>query len=165
MKTPLCEFCLHTRDLCGGCLHKLETGAISQADVEVSRVLEKFREKLALEQVILTRAEDCGNILFLFTQTSPGLLIGRGGKTISVLIKESGKHIRVVQETTDFHKLVEEVLHPVKPKSVSGVFHDGKETTKITVPRFLNHKLPTTPEKLGQMLEKVLKKTVKIVLE
>lgn len=165
MKTPLCEFCLQTSELCGGCSHKLKTGQMHEVEVTLSRLLAKYKEKLALEKVHFTRAFDCGNIIFLFTSSNPGFLIGRGGKVISTLIKEAGKHVRVVRESKDFHSLAEEILHPIKLLHVNSVFHEGKEVTKLIVSKKLFGKLPCKPPQLEKLLSALTGKQVKMGFE
>lgn len=165
MKTPLCEFCLQTSELCGGCTHKLQMGKISELEVKLARAMTKHAKKLALDGVNFTRAYDCGNIIFLFTSTSPSQLIGRGGKVISHLIQEIGKHIRVIREDADFHAVVDEILRPVKPLHANSVFHNGKEVTKIVVAKSLAGKLPCKPAELEKLLTTLAGKPVKMAFE
>lgn len=165
MKTPLCEFCLKTSELCSGCTHRLQSGKLREIEVALSRVMKKYEEKHSLEHVHFTRAYDCGNIAFLFTSTNPGFLIGKGGKVISSLIKEVGKHIRVVKESNDFHLLCEEILRPVKPLHATSVFHDGKEATKMVVEKKDFAKLPAKPAQLEKLLSELAGKPIKMAFE
>ncbi len=165
MKTPLCEFCLQTRELCGGCSNKLKTGQMREAEVMLSRLLAKHKERMGLEKVQFTRAYDCGNIIYLFTSTSPALLIGRGGKAISTIIREAGKHIRIVKENNEFNILAEEILQPVKLLHVNSVFHDGKEVAKLVVPKNLFGKLPCKVPELEKLLSTLAGKQVKMAFE
>jgi len=165
MRTPLCEFCLQTAELCGGCSSKLQKGALTQLEVDISRFLANHEKEFALQELEFTRAIDCGNIVFIFTKTGPGLLIGKGGRTISRLIKQLGKHVRVVRESTDLHALAEEILHPIKLVHVNKIFHEGKEKTKILIPRKLFPKLPARAQDLEKLIEKITGKSVQISAE
>lgn len=156
---------MQTSGLCSGCEHKLESGELREVEVGLSHLLAKYREKLALERVEFTRAYDLGNIIFVFTSSNPGFLIGRGGKVISTLIKGQGKHIRVVRENSDLHALAEEILRPVKLLHVNSVFHDGSEVTKIVVSQKLSVKLPAKPVELEKLFANLSGKQVKIAFE
>ncbi len=165
VKTPLCESCRSTSGLCSGCQRRLDKGEITLADVDVSRLLAQNKEKLSLEAVEVTRAFDCGNMIFLFTRSPPGHLIGRDGRTANYLKKELGKHVRVIQLAADKFKLVEEVIHPVKPLGINTVFRDGAQVEKIRISEDDSRKLPTAPDRLTDLFTRVLEAPAVLVEE
>lgn len=165
MKTPLCEPCLQTRDLCSGCSLKLESGVLSSFEVDFSRTLHKLEEKLALEEVDLSHAFDCDNIAYVITRTPAGHLIGKGGRTVRTLRKEVGKHVRVIQFPCDRQRLAEEVLHPVKPLGFTTIFREGKNLLKVRVPKRGARDLPARLPLLNGVFSRLLGEQTIVVLE
>ncbi len=165
MKVPLCEICLTTSGLCSGCSRKLAAGEVTEFEVSFSRLLAKLKTKLALEHVEVKRAFDCGNIAYIITTTSAGHLIGKGGKVVNALKKDLSKHVRVIQMHADKHRLVEEVLHPVKPLGFTTLYKAGAQVLKIRLPRTTPRGLPTTIACLQTVLTTLLNQPVEIVQE
>lgn len=165
MKTPICEICAVTASLCSGCQARLENKEISEVDVKISQLLYKHKSHFQLDDVHFLKAFDCDNIIYLLTRSEPGFLVGKKGKIISVLSKEVGRHLRVVKETSDHHKLIEELLHPVNPLGVNTVFKATGTAIKVRIAKRDLPRLPTNLPALQNVLTKLLNKEVQLSFE
>ena len=98
MVLPICDVCLKSGILCQGCENKLESGEITQIDLDIAKVLFKLGEgKLGFKKTI-----EVGDIVIIVTEKDQvGKLIGKSGKIVRELSRTVGKKIRVVGEDSE----------------------------------------------------------------
>ena len=80
MKTPICTFDAKTGILCNLCESKLESGQITQSDVESSIVLTRLAQKnSSINKMTLVSAKEIENehILILKKQEVDEVIVGR----------------------------------------------------------------------------------------
>jgi transcription antitermination factor NusA-like protein len=114
MRTPICRPCAIGNSLCPACQAKLSSGEISELDIEVSRIIYKVNEFYNLSLASFTHAIDVGEQVIIFTDGEPGVLIGRGGRVISAISSALGKRARVVSQSPDARRMLEDLIFPAK---------------------------------------------------
>ena len=165
MKTPICQPCGWGSSLCPVCTEKLASGAISPLDVEVSRILYKINEQHNLSLASFTHAMDMGEQVLVFTDTEPGVLIGRGGKVVSALSAALGKRVRIISQNGDGRRSLEDLLMPVKIAGINEFFHDGEARLKIRLMKEDQSRLSVDIRPLQPLVSKWMGKPVEFVFE
>ena len=156
MQTPICGVCTQTKTLCTGCSERLRNGEITECDITVSRLLFKYKQDFALDEVKFTNSLEFPSVILVFTATPAGYLIGRKGKIVNALSKELGKRIRVIQKTSDIHRLAEEILLPVKPLSINTLYKKNGVLYKIIISRKEAMRLPMDLQAIQTTFNKLL---------
>jgi len=166
MKTPVCEICSVTGELCSGCQQKMDKGELGLLDVKVAELLHKHNKRFGLGEVTVSRALDLGKLLILFTETEPGLLIGKAGKVVNQLSKDlGGRHVRVIHSNISFKQYAAELLLPVKPLGINIAYKSGGEEYRVRIARKELPRLPTDLESLKRGLAFKADKPVSFALE
>lgn len=166
MKTTICELCAASGSLCANCESRLNAGEISQVDVEISRLLYKYRSHFPLEEVELTQALDLGKLVVLVTASDAGLLIGKKGRVVNTLSKDLGRKIRVVQKTGDVKRMAEELILPVRVLGMNLVYKPGGgQEYRLRIPAQEVPRLPTDLISLEAALYKLTGKKISVLLE
>lgn len=133
MKAPICNFCLNSTILCASDQAKLDSGKITQLDVDISRALFKIEKKhrvLASSKMLAAKAVDDIVIVLIDSQVPIGLTeISSINKDVSGIVS---KEVRVVERNTAISKMVQELLLPAKVSNVSSVWlPDGSSFIKV----------------------------------
>jgi len=151
MVLPVCDVCLKSGILCQGCENKLESGEISQLDLDIAKVLFKLGEgKLGFKKTI-----EMGDIVIIITEKEQiGKLIGKSGKIVRELSKTVGKKIRVVGENSDLRAVAKDILAPARVSGINIVYGtDGEEKFKIRVMKEDSRKLPGRLDTLNEIIK------------
>ncbi len=165
MKTPVCEADAKSGFLCPACQERLSKGEITDLDVEISRILHKYREQFSLEPVEVVKAIDCGKKLVILSDSDAGLLIGRGGKVAAVLAKELGKPVKIIQRTNDLRKMIEELIMPVRVLGINEVFKAGEKEWRIRIKRSDAPRLPLEMKSIESVLNNLVREKTTIAFE
>jgi transcription antitermination factor NusA-like protein len=151
MVLPVCDVCLKSGILCQGCENKLESGEISQLDLDIAKVLFKLGEgKLGFKKSI-----EMGDIVIIITEKEHiGKLIGKSGKIVRELSKTVGKKIRVVGENSDLRAVAKDILAPARVSGINIVYGtDGEEKFKIRLMKEDSRKLPGRLDTLNEIIK------------
>jgi len=151
MVLPVCDVCLKSGILCQGCENKLESGEISQLDLDIAKVLFKLGEgKLGFKKSI-----EMGDIVIIITEKEQiGKLIGKSGKIVRELSKTVGKKIRVVGENSYLRAVAKDILAPARVSGINIVYGtDGEEKFKIRVMKEDSRKLPGRLDTLNEIIK------------
>ncbi|MCX6767948.1 MAG: hypothetical protein NTY90_04460 [Candidatus Micrarchaeota archaeon] len=165
MKTPVCEIDAKSGFLCPACQDRLSRGELTEADVEVSRILHKYLEQFSLGAVEVGKAIDCGKTLVILTESDAGLLIGRGGKVASVIAKDYGKPVKIIQRTADLRKMVEELILPVRVLGINEVFKGGEKAWRVRIKRSDALRLPMQLSSIEKVLAQLTDQKTTIAFE
>lgn len=162
MVLPVCDVCLKSGILCQGCENKLESGEISQIDLDIAKVLFKLGDgKIGFKKTI-----EVGDIVIIITDKDQvGKLIGKNGKIVRELSRTVGKKIRVVGQDSDLKSVSKDILAPARVSGINIVYgKDGEEKYKIRVMQEDSRKLPGRLDVLNEIIELLTgEKTVLVV--
>lgn len=162
MVLPVCDVCLKSGILCQGCENKLESGEISQIDLDIAKVLFKLGEgKIGFKKTI-----EVGDIVIIITDKDQvGKLIGKNGKIVRELSRTVGKKIRVVGQDSDLKSVSNDILAPARVSGINIVYgRDGEEKYKIRVMQEDSRRLPGRLDMLNEIIELLTgEKTVLVV--
>ncbi len=164
MKAPVHIKCARSGELCRECQEKVNSGLVSNLDLEVIRALSKIEEKFNTGEVVFKKSLRVNNILFILLESDVSQVIGRRGRILKELKKELNAKIRLINATSK-DKIVKDTLYPVEPKYISTVFKLGSKVLKIVIPKNSSRLLATRKETLEQALTKILGMKTKIVEE
>jgi transcription antitermination factor NusA-like protein len=163
MVLPVCDVCLKSGILCQGCENKLESGEITQIDLDIAKVLFKLGEgKLGFKKTI-----EVGDIVIVVTEKDQvGKLIGKNGKIVRELSRTVGKKIRVVGYDSDLKAISSDILAPARVSGINVVYGtDGDEKYKIRVMREDSRKLPGRLDVLNEIIELLTDEKTIVVVE
>lgn len=161
MTSKICKICLQSDFLCSGCNSKLESGIITKTDVDVSRALFKLSKELKNFNVDFIRAIETENkIIIIVDKKNIGSLIGKSGKNVTKLEKLLNKKIRIIEDTKDEKKMIENIIG-VSILAINKIYA-ADEIFKIRIEkRFARH----VDKNISEIIEKILNKKIKIVFE
>ena len=165
MKAPICRACAIGETLCPSCQSKLSSGAISRLDVDISRILYKINEQHNLSLASFTRALDAGAQVLVFTDAEPGVLIGRGGRVVSALSAALGRRVRVLSESGDARRRLEDLLSPVKIGGINEAYIAGRTLMRIRLSKEDERLLPLDVRALEPLVSKWMGKPIEFVFE
>lgn len=131
MQAPICAVCLKSDVLCSGCQQKLDSGEISDRDVDVSRFLFGLEEKFrSLQGAKLVRTIEGDSIIVVAGQGDGAKLVGKQGSVVKLLAKHFSKPIKVIEFSSDIRKFVTELI----PQAVVNISYTKEgERYKILV--------------------------------
>ncbi|MEM0321186.1 MAG: hypothetical protein QW613_02155 [Thermoprotei archaeon] len=159
MKAPICNFCLTSTILCSSDQAKLDSGRISQLEVDVSRAifkLEKSHKAIASTIVVSARSVN-GFVIVLIEAQIPFSLteILSINKDVGSLIS---KDVRIVEKNAPLNKIVQELLLPAKVMGVSNVWlPDGSRFIKVRLNGGSNrNEINTYVGRLNSIVKEVL---------
>ena len=165
MQTPICRPCAISDSLCPACQSKLASGALSKLDVDVSRILYKINEKHNLSLASFSHALNADGQVLVFTPGEPGVLIGRGGQVVSALSAALGKRVRIVSESGDARRSLEDLLSPVKILGINESYHGGQACLRIRLSVEDEARLRVDVRPLSSLVSKWMGKPVEFVFE
>lgn len=166
MQAPICEVCLKSDILCSGCQEKLNTGKISQNDVEITRYLYGLSEKMrSIRDIKIIRAIDCGTLIIITGIGDAAKLVGRKGVIVKKIAKEFKKSIRILEEAPNFKDFIEELISPASISGINTLFRENQEVYKIRVPATQKNQVLITPEGFSQIISNFYNRKVEIIFE
>jgi len=166
MQTPICEVCLKSNILCSGCQDKLNTGKISQKDVELSRYLYALSEKMrSIRDIKILKVVDCGSLIIITGIGDAARLVGRGGVVVKKIAKDFKKSIRILEEATSFKDFVENLLSPAPISGINTLYKEDKEVYRVKIPSIQRNSVLINPEIFSQIISNFYNLKAEIVFE
>ncbi|MFH1256087.1 MAG: hypothetical protein V1494_02230 [Candidatus Diapherotrites archaeon] len=162
MKTALCENDLKKDSLCSSCRQRLDDGAMTLKDVEVSRALYRLSKKFFFLNVEFNKALDLDELLVLVCQGNIGSLIGKKGRIVAVLSKEFGKKVRVIEKAKDEKKMLQDLLGSVRVIGVNKVFKPEGHELKVLIEKKDMDKMPLKAEDLEKSINSLLESKARV---
>ena len=164
MLTLLCNKDGKREDLCKGCKEKLASGALTETDIKLSRVLTKISTKYFFADVRLNGVVDLGNTLLLVCGGNIGSLIGKNGQIINEITKELGgkKRLKIISDKGDEKEKIKEITGNARIVGMSKVFKPDATEYKILIPKAEIKKLRFPLKKAQEAVTKLLSANVQI---
>ena len=134
MKTELCQFCLRSGILCPKCRRKVESGKVSQLDIEIGRFLLSLEEKYpSLQDVFFHKSIESGDVLAIFVGRGDiPRILSYGGKIIKALEQKTGKTVRILEYQSDERKFLEDLFAPMDILTINHIWlPDGTTETRV----------------------------------
>ena len=101
----ICKVCLTSDMLCSACNSRLESGQISNLDVQLSRAVFSIRPDAEFSKYIVS-----GNfIIILADKDNARKIIGKAGRNIQTISKQLSRQLKVV-EISEHNIMLEELL-------------------------------------------------------
>jgi transcription antitermination factor NusA-like protein len=166
MQAPICEVCLKSNILCSACQEKLNSGKISQKDVDISRYLYDLSDKMrSIRDIKILRIVDCGSLIIITGRGDAAKLVGKGGVVVKKIAKDFKKSIRILEEAPSFKDFVEELLSPASINGINTLYKDDIEIYRIKIPAIQKNNIMITPEIFSQIISNFYKLKAEIVFE
>ncbi|MBU6996602.1 MAG: KH domain-containing protein [Theionarchaea archaeon] len=167
MKAPICEICLKSGILCLGCEEKLKKGVITDLDVKISKLLYQLEQEHHIRDISFVKAVESRSIIVIIVGKGEiGNLIGKGGKTVKFLQRSLRKKIRIIEDTDDVKKIIQDLLHPARVLGMNILyFPSGEKKYKVRVPREDERRIPTTLQSAEEILSKLTDLNIQMTLE
>lgn len=165
MKSPLCEVCLSSDILCGGCASKLEKGEISEREIEVSRFIHKLSDKVkSLQEANLLKVVDADVLILVAGKGDGAKLVGKAGAVVKALAKKYGKSIKVL-EKSEFRPFVTELLQPLTVTGFNVMYTPEGEVYRVRVPAAQKQKQHVSEAALVEVSQKLFGKKVEMIFD
>ncbi|QOR94837.1 transcription elongation factor [Thermosphaera chiliense] len=165
MKYPLDRICVKSGILCPSCQRKVETGVVDIDEVKVMKALMDIEEK---HKVLRN-----GEYVKSFMAGDQFILILRDGVEQAEL-EEVSKHlsreldakVKIIVETGDMRRLIEQVISPASLLGVNQVWlPDGTEIVNVRVPRRDRRFLEKNRTTFEELIAKLTGRKARIVFE
>ncbi|HLE07399.1 MAG TPA: hypothetical protein VI933_02125 [archaeon] len=162
MLAPLCNVCLNSDILCGGCSAKLTEGKISQTEVDASRFLKSLEEKhTQLADAKLLKVIDADHLIFIAGRGDAPKLVGRQGSVVKELARKFGKNIKILEEG-DLKNFVSNLVQPAVVSGINTIYSQAGEKIRVRVSR---NRPNVSAESFSQIVSAVFGKKAEMVVE
>ena len=167
MKTLLCNFCVKSGILCEKCQEKLQSGEVTDIDVNIIKLLLKLESKYpVLQNISFYNAYEIDDVLAI--AVGPGDLhrfLSGGGGIVREISENTGKKVRILEKKGDMRKFFEDLFTPAAITSINTIWlPDGSTETRVIVsghPR----RLPLNINVLKELAKRVQGITLRISFE
>jgi transcription antitermination factor NusA-like protein len=153
--------------LCARCQSRIESGEVSDADINASKVLLKLEDKYpSLQDVTLHNAYDMGNVLAIVVGNGemPNVL-GQGGRIIREISDSVRKRVRVIEKSGDTRKFLEDLFDPVTITTINKIWlPDGSIETRVILSG-RSRRLPIKTKVLKELAKRVRGVTLRVAFE
>ena len=167
MKLPICGFDAKNAILCPQCEGKVESGELTQADVDASIILAKVaKTNNEIENFTLYSCKEFqGNLVLSLAKND--IMIIRQSRTLYRLLQDQfkGKIWLVEADETD-KKFIEDLFFPTKILSINSVWAPGGvQKTKAVVSGKWTPKFPIDTEKVVEIVKNARNLDIEIEFE
>jgi len=166
MQAPICEVCLKSNILCSGCQEKLNSGKITQKDIEVSRYIYGLSERMrSIRDIKILKVVDCGTLIIITDVGDAAKLVGKGGVVVKKIAKDFKKSIRILEEAPTFKDFVESLLSPAPISGINTLYKEDKEVYRVKIPSIQRNNVIISPEIFSQIISNFYNLKAEIVFE
>ncbi|MHA1409320.1 MAG: hypothetical protein ACTSQY_03190 [Candidatus Odinarchaeia archaeon] len=165
---PICDFCAQTGMLCQSCQNKLTKGEITDSDIKIAKKLIELEnhyvslKNVTLNTVIHTPEFD----ILVVNKGDIPQLIGPKGKILKTLENVIGKKLRVIEKNSNYIKIIEDLLSPMRVLGVNKIFLPTGETVqKVRIKKVRGVKIPMSEEDLEKLIYDITNQTVRLSFE
>ncbi|MBU7045729.1 MAG: transcription elongation factor NusA, partial [Theionarchaea archaeon] len=105
-------------------------------------------------------------IVIIVGEGDIGNLIGKGGKTVKFLQRSLKKKIRIIEDTADTRKIIQDLLHPARVLGMNILYlPSGNQNYRVRVPKEDERRIPTNVQSAEEIVSKLINLNVHIVFE
>ena len=165
MKSPICEICLKSSILCSACQEKLSQGELTNKDIDILTLLYKESEKnKALSNIEVKKIITSNDIVLIVCNSgNAAKIVGRGGFFVKRLQDIAKKPVRVVEESDDPRKFLQNILLPVPIINLNVLYTPRGDKYRIVIPR--DSRLPMPLKTFISLANDLLKKEVEVAFD
>ncbi|KYK36540.1 MAG: KH domain-containing protein [Theionarchaea archaeon] len=167
MKAPICEICLKSGILCLGCEEKLKKSIITELDVKISKLLYELEQEHHIRDITFVKAVESRSLIVIIVgEGEIGNLIGKGGKTVKFLQRALRKKIRIIEDTDDIRKIIQDLLHPARILGMNILYlPSGDQRYRVRIPKEDERRVPTNVQSAEEIISKLTDLEVEIAFE
>ena len=165
VKTTLCSFCLKSGILCSKCQSKIKSGEVSETDLKIARLLLSLEAtNPTLQDVHFHKAVEADDVLALIVGRGDiSSFLGQGRKIVKVLEEKIGKKIRVLEESVDDRKFLEDLFAPLSIITINTIWlPDGTTETRVILKRRGRTPPPVKVKAVKEIAKKVRNITLRV---
>lgn len=161
MKYPLDRICVKSGIFCTSCQRKLDLGEVDKEEVEIIKTLMELEESyVEFRKGEYVKSYVVNNTVIILLRN--GWEAGEIGKLVKTLSSKLNKRVKIIQSTSDYRSIVEQILSPIHIIGINRVWlPDGSEQFSITVSRRDRRRLENISE-WEKLLTKLLGKPTRI---
>ncbi len=154
IKTPICTFDAKTGILCNMCETKLESGQISQSDVDSSIILTKLAQNNNdINKMTLMTSKEIDDEVVLILKSSDVRLIRSNPSLLDIIKKGFKKNIWIVESDSNDRRFLENLFHPVRFDNINFIWlPDGIKLTRVIINR---KNIDSVSEKKFDIIKKI----------
>ncbi len=162
MKKPFCDFCIRTRVLCPKCQGLIDSGEYNWLDVDVVDALMKLEKKYNLADVEYVKAYETDAFVVVVLRGYKKLPKGAQIQLEKDLSAAMGRNVRIVEKGS-VNEIIAQLVSPARLLTISTSWlPDGTSETVVKIPSRELRRLPVRPEKLQEILNRVIGSTIKV---
>ena len=133
MEYPICSQCTSSAKLCPSCDTRVQTGSISQLDVDLSRYMKVLENKFAISGVNMVKTHDLGNFILIVGDGKISAMIGKKGRNIKLMSQKFGKKVRIIKKG-DVRQMVSDLISPAQITAINVLYTEKGEKYKVIIP-------------------------------
>lgn len=168
MKLPICYFDAKTKILCPLCKKKLESGEISELDVNLAHDLIELEEKEfpQLKKAEFHKAFKIGDVVFILVKGSPEISETVWRRLARRLSKMNYGRVRIIEKSGELKQIIQKIIYPARMIGINIVYYpDGTSEYYIRVPQRDMRKLPYSQDIIERAIKMITGMKVKIMAE
>ena len=112
----------------------MESGKVSQLDIEIGRFLLSLEEEYpALQDIFFHKSIESDDVLAIFVGRGDiPRILSYGGKIIKALEQKTGKTVRILEYQSDERKFLEDLFAPMDILTINHIWlPDGTTETRV----------------------------------
>ncbi len=169
LKAPICGFCLKTDlpELCPKCQIELDTGRITQNDVDISRYIWSLRRDYKfIDSLDVKRIIEISDRFILVLKSPLDVFDTKNGRDLLLKLElEYGKPFKVVKYAKKVKTFINELIRPVKILGINQVWlPDGTIEKLVIISDDDIQKLPISENIISEIVEKLFGEHIRIGL-
>ena len=169
LKAPICGFCLKTDldELCPKCQIELDTGRITQNDVDISRYIWSLRREYPFVDTLnIRRIIEISDAFIIVLKSSLDSFDTKKGRDIlKELELKYGKQFKVVKYAKKVKTFINELIKPVKILGINQVWLPDGTIEKLVILNDEDYqKLPISEKTIAEIVEKLFGEHIRIGL-
>jgi hypothetical protein len=158
---PICTICAKSGRLCRNCQIKQRNNDISQTDIDISKILVMHTKQFpATKNLKVHKIVETSQGIFIIVGKNQKQIFGDITVSSSLAAKikaEAALNTVILEKTKDSSKIVEELLFPIEPVSLTTVTIPpfGEEEIKVKIKKTDKVNMPFNEDQINEVLKVV----------